>query len=177
MNPVLPGFHPDPSIVLVDGAYYLVTSTFEYLPGCRCTAAPTCVVGARRPRGGPAGAAGAGRRRPTPGGTWAPTIRHRDGTFYVVVTVMLGGRGCVVFSATDPAGPWSDGVQVPAVEGIDPDLAWDDDGTALITFAGFPHPIRQVPVDLATARRWARCASCGRAPGVRAGGPAPVPAR
>ncbi len=63
---------------------------------------------------------------------------------------MLGGRGCVVFSATDPAGPWSDGVQVPAVEGIDPDLAWDDDGTALITFAGFPHPIRQVPVDLAT---------------------------
>ncbi len=33
MNPVLPGFHPDPSIVLVDGAYYLVTSTFEYLPG------------------------------------------------------------------------------------------------------------------------------------------------
>ena len=33
MNPILPGFNPDPSVVLVDGAYYLVTSTFEYLPG------------------------------------------------------------------------------------------------------------------------------------------------
>ena len=32
-NPLLPGFNPDPSIVRVDGAYYLVTSTFEYLPG------------------------------------------------------------------------------------------------------------------------------------------------
>ena len=27
------GFHPDPSIVEVDGVYTLVTSTFEYLPG------------------------------------------------------------------------------------------------------------------------------------------------
>ncbi len=25
MNPILPGFNPDPSVVLVDGAYYLVT--------------------------------------------------------------------------------------------------------------------------------------------------------
>jgi len=37
-----------------------------------------------------------------------------------------------------------------AVDGIDPDLTWDDDGTAYVTFAGFPHPIRQVRVDLAT---------------------------
>jgi hypothetical protein len=87
---------------------------------------------------------------PTPGGVWAPTIRYRDGVFSVIVTVFLGGRGCVVFTATDPAGPWSDGTPIPAVDGIDPDLAWDDDGTALVTFAGFPHPIRQVPVDLAT---------------------------
>lgn len=26
-NPLIPGFNPDPSIVLADGAYYLVTST------------------------------------------------------------------------------------------------------------------------------------------------------
>jgi xylan 1,4-beta-xylosidase len=87
---------------------------------------------------------------PTPGGAWAPTIRYRDGVFHVIVTVMLGGRGCVVFTATDPAGPWSDGTPIPAVTGIDPDLTWDDDGTAYVTFAGFPHGIRQVRVDLAT---------------------------
>jgi xylan 1,4-beta-xylosidase len=32
-NPLISGFNPDPSITLADGAYYLVTSTFEYLPG------------------------------------------------------------------------------------------------------------------------------------------------
>jgi len=32
VEPLIPGFNPDPSIVAVDGVYYLVTSTFEYLP-------------------------------------------------------------------------------------------------------------------------------------------------
>jgi len=32
-NPLIPGFSPDPSITQADGAYYLVTATFEYLPG------------------------------------------------------------------------------------------------------------------------------------------------
>ncbi|MYS51189.1 family 43 glycosylhydrolase, partial [Streptomyces sp. SID6013] len=31
-NPLIPGFNPDPSCVLVDGTYYAVTSSFEYLP-------------------------------------------------------------------------------------------------------------------------------------------------
>ncbi len=32
-NPLLPGCYPDPSICRVGEDYYLVTSTFEYLPG------------------------------------------------------------------------------------------------------------------------------------------------
>ena len=32
-NPILPGFHPDPSICRVGDTYYLVTSTFEFFPG------------------------------------------------------------------------------------------------------------------------------------------------
>ena len=32
-NPVIPGFHPDPSIVRVGDDYYLATSSFEYFPG------------------------------------------------------------------------------------------------------------------------------------------------
>jgi beta-xylosidase len=150
MNPVLPGFHPDPSVVRVGDAWFCVTSSFEYLPALPVHRSTDLVhwelVGHVADRPGQVEL----EHVPTPGGVWAPTIRHRDGTFYVVVTVMLGGRGCVVFSASDPAGPWRAGVPVPAVTGIDPDLAWDDDGTALITFGGFPHPIRQVAVDLAT---------------------------
>ncbi len=32
-NPVIPGFHPDPSIVRVGDDYYLANSSFEYFPG------------------------------------------------------------------------------------------------------------------------------------------------
>jgi len=32
-NPILPGMYPDPSVCRVGEDYYLVTSTFEYLPG------------------------------------------------------------------------------------------------------------------------------------------------
>ncbi|WP_448628338.1 family 43 glycosylhydrolase [Geodermatophilus sp. URMC 64] len=150
MNPLIPGFNPDPSIVAVDGAYYLVTSTFEYLPALpvyRSTDLETWEhIGNVATRAEQVDL----EHVPTPGGVWAPTIRYRDGVFFVIVTVFLGGRGCVVFTATDPAGPWSEGTPIPAVDGIDPDLAWDDDGTAYVTYAEHPHAIRQVKVDLAT---------------------------
>jgi xylan 1,4-beta-xylosidase len=32
-NPVISGFHPDPSICKVGEDFYLVTSSFEYFPG------------------------------------------------------------------------------------------------------------------------------------------------
>lgn len=32
-NPVLDGFNPDPSLVCVDGIFYMVTSTFHLFPG------------------------------------------------------------------------------------------------------------------------------------------------
>ena len=32
-NPIIKGFHPDPSICRVGEDYYLVTSSFEYFPG------------------------------------------------------------------------------------------------------------------------------------------------
>lgn len=33
INPIIPGFAPDPSIARVDDTYYLVTSTFQFFPG------------------------------------------------------------------------------------------------------------------------------------------------
>lgn len=32
LNPVLPGFYPDPSVCRVGGDYYLAMSSFEYFP-------------------------------------------------------------------------------------------------------------------------------------------------
>ena len=66
----------------------------------------------------------------------------------------------LIFTASDPAGPWSDGTLVDGVHGIDSDLAWDSDGLAYITYSGLDvtsgNPpgehggILQVTVDLAT---------------------------
>lgn len=32
INPIIPGFAPDPSLILVDGTYFLVNSTFHLFP-------------------------------------------------------------------------------------------------------------------------------------------------
>lgn len=32
-NPIISGFYPDPSICRVNDDYYIVNSSFEYLPG------------------------------------------------------------------------------------------------------------------------------------------------
>jgi alpha-N-arabinofuranosidase len=32
-NPIIPGFHPDPSVCRVGNDYYLVNSSFQYFPG------------------------------------------------------------------------------------------------------------------------------------------------
>lgn len=150
LNPILPGFNPDPSIVSTPDGYYLVTSSFEYLPGLPVYHSPDLehweLVGHVATREEQAGIADV----PTPGGVWAPTLRYRDGVFYLIVSVFLGGRGCVLFTATDPSGPWSDGTVIGAVDGIDPDLAWDEEGTAYVTFARHPDAIQQVRVDLET---------------------------
>lgn len=31
-NPIIPGFHPDPTICRVGGDYYLAVSSFEWFP-------------------------------------------------------------------------------------------------------------------------------------------------
>jgi xylan 1,4-beta-xylosidase len=156
-SPLIPGFHPDPSIVRVDGVYYLVTSTFEYLPGIPIHRSTDLVdwelIGHVIERPEQSGVARADTHR----GVWAPTIRHRDGVFYVIVTI-AGADGCVLYRATDPTGPWSDPLPLPGVRGIDPDLAWDDAGVAIVTYSalivdgGAPahHGIEQVDIDLAT---------------------------
>jgi beta-xylosidase len=160
-NPLLPGFNPDPSVCRVGEDYYLATSTFEYLPGIALyhsrDFATWRQIGNVATRPGQLAVAAVA----TGGGAWAPTIRHRDGVFYLVITDAFG-RGTLLFTATDPAGPWSDGLVFDGIDGIDPDLAWDDDGQAVMTFSGLGvnpalptfmqhRGLLQAKVDLSTA--------------------------
>ncbi|MFJ4879056.1 glycoside hydrolase family 43 protein [Streptomyces sp. NPDC088745] len=142
-NPVLPGFHPDPSICRRGDDYYLVCSSFEYFPGIPVFHSRDLVhwkqIGNALDR--PAQLR-LPYDRPSSGGIYAPTLRFHDGRFWLVVT-NVNDEGNMLLTATDPAGPWSDPVRLPDVPGIDPDLAWDEDGACWCTVAG----VSQVRLD------------------------------
>ena len=151
-NPVIPGFHPDPSICRVGEDYYLVCSSFEYFPGVPVFHSRDLVnwtqIGNALDR--------PSQLRlppdsPSSGGIYAPTLRHHDGRFWLIVT-NVSSDGNMLFTATDPAGPWSEPIRLPGVPGIDPDLAWDDEGTCWCTVAG----VGQVRLDPLTGQTLGR---------------------
>lgn len=134
-NPVLPGCYPDPSICRVGDTYYLVTSTFEYLPGLPVFRSRDLVsweqIGHVVDRPGMLNYAGI----PSSGGLYAPTLRHHDGLYWLVCTLVTRQEGVpggnFVMTAEDPAGPWSDPVWL-GMDGIDPSIFFDDDGRAWV---------------------------------------------
>ena len=130
-NPVLAGFYPDPSILRVGPDFYLVNSTFSWFPGIPVFHSRDLVhwrqIGNAIDRPSQLDFTGAGMSR----GIFAPDISYHAGRFYIVTTSIDRG-GNFVITATDPRGPWSDPVWLPSVEGIDPSLFFDEDGSAWI---------------------------------------------
>jgi xylan 1,4-beta-xylosidase len=125
-NPVIPGFHPDPSVCRVGSDFYLVTSSFEYFPGVPIFHSRDLVhwhqIGHCLSRQSQLPLRGAR----SSGGIYAPTIRHSRGTFFMITTNTTNG-GHFLVTASDPAGEWSEPVWL-AGAGIDPSLFFDDDG-------------------------------------------------
>ena len=125
-NPVLPGFHADPSVCRAGDDFYLVNSTFQYFPGVpvfhskdlvnweqvgNCLTRPTQVD-----------------LKGTDGnsGIYAPTIRYNNGRFYMVTTVFPSRRHFYVWT-DDPSKEWSDPVYIEfAIGSCDPTLFWDE---------------------------------------------------
>ncbi len=130
-NPVIPGFHSDPSVCRVGDDYYLITSTFEYFPGVPVFHSKDLVnweqIGYC-----------IHRKEQFPDGLniFAATIRYYEGTFYMITTTMKGRFGNFYVTATNPAGPWSNPVYIE-VGGIDPDLFWDEDGKSYVISSEF----------------------------------------
>jgi alpha-N-arabinofuranosidase len=136
-NPVLAGFYPDPSITRADDRFYLVSSTFAYFPGIPVFESTDLVhwrhIGNVIDRPSQLDFDGLGISR----GVFAPTIEFHDGTFYVLNTAVDSG-GNFLATASDPAGPWSDPVWLPGIDGIDPSFFFDDDGRVYILNNGPP---------------------------------------
>jgi alpha-N-arabinofuranosidase len=130
-NPLLPGCYPDPSICRVGDTFYLVTSTFEYVPGLPVFRSEDLAgweqIGHVVDRAGQLDYDGLA----SSGGLYAPTLRHHDGVFWLVCTLVdqqdATRGGNFLMTATDAAGPWSDPVWLDA-DGIDPSIFFDDDG-------------------------------------------------
>ncbi len=136
--PVLPGFFPDPSVCRVGDDYYLVNSSFEYVPSVPVWHSRDLLswdlIGNALDRDTqfPADTAG------NSGGIYAPTLRHRDGSFWLITTdVGESTGGQRLFRADSAVGPWSDPVVIPELTGIDPDLAWTDDGRWLVSYCSW----------------------------------------
>ncbi|KAI7464224.1 glycoside hydrolase family 43 protein [Hortaea werneckii] len=168
-NPILPGFHPDPSCISVpelDWTFFCATSSFAAFPGIPIHASKDLVHwklisnALARPEQLPDLAIING----STSGIWAPSLRYHDGTFYIMTTLVFDHEPQSNFSrwdnflisTTDPynSTAWSDPIHFPFV-GYDTDPFWDpqDNNKTYVTgshaYRIYP-AITQAPIDLNT---------------------------
>lgn len=132
-NPVLSGFHPDPSILRVGSDYYLATSTFEWFPGVALYHSRDLSnwksVGHALTRPSQLNLTAV----PDSGGIWAPSLSYCDGKFWLIYTVMRTRTGPykdmmnALVTAPTIEGPWSEPIYLNS-RGFDPSLFHDEDG-------------------------------------------------
>lgn len=132
-NPILRGFHPDPSIIRVGEDYYIATSTFEWWPGIRLHHSRDLknweLIGYPLDRVSQLDLRGVGASQ----GIWAPCLTYDQGTYYLVYTIVrsfycnMYDTENYLVTADDIRGPWSEPTALSNF-GFDPSLFHDDDG-------------------------------------------------
>jgi beta-xylosidase len=140
-NPVLPGWHSDPSCIQVNGTFFCVTSTFISFPGLPIYASKDLINFKHISHAW-------NRESQLPGYSWATngqqegmyaaTIRFNEGTFYVICEYLGSGQTAgVLFKTTNPFDDksWTDPVRFTANK-IDPDIFWDDNGKVYVATQG-----------------------------------------
>ena len=143
-NPILTGFHPDPSIIRVHNTYYIANSTFEWFPGVRLhqstdlvhwTQVPSPLASTRLVNmiGDPAS-----------GGVWAPDLSYADGKFWLVYSDVKSVQGPFkdlqnyLTTAESIEGPWSNPVPLNSL-GFDASLFHDQDGRKYLVQQTWDH--------------------------------------
>ena len=131
INPILPGFNPDPNVLRVEDTYYIAVSSFEWLPGVRIYQSKDLVNWEHNTdiltdqvdlRGNPQN-----------GSIWAPQISYADGLFYLLYTDVKSTKRPFkdshnyLITAPSMKGPWSKPVYLNS-SGFDPSLYHDTDG-------------------------------------------------
>lgn len=139
LNPVLPGDHPDPSILKDGNVYYKVSSSFDYYPGLVVWRSEDLV------NWQPAG--------PTlhklTGCVFAPDLVKHEGRYFIYFpTLNIDNDGGPrpydksipplsnwVIHADEIGGPWSDPVNLPTGALIDPGHVVGEDGKRYLFFS------------------------------------------
>ena len=153
-NPVIKGFHPDPSVCKVGDTYYLVCSSMQYFPGVPLFESKDLVnwkqIGHCLTRKNQIKLDKAN----SSGGVFAPTIRYNNGRFYMTTTNATTQQNFYVWT-DDIYGEWSDPIFVNQ-NGIDPSLYFEDDKTYFMSNGEDDHGISgivQCEIDIATGEK------------------------
>ncbi|PYI28613.1 hypothetical protein BP00DRAFT_438323 [Aspergillus indologenus CBS 114.80] len=173
-NPILPGWHSDPSCAFIaawDETFFCTTSTFLAFPGIPIYASKDLIHwklvshALSRPSQAPFLRNATGQSE----GIYASTLRFHKGTLYLTTALISAaapnGSQFLVFTTTDPYtdAAWSEPITITTtLSGYDPDLFWDaaDNDRLYLTIAGYNHSttplIFQSPVTLPdwTATSW-----------------------
>ena len=134
-NPIIHADYSDPDAIRVGMDYYMVSSSFEAIPGLPILHSRDLVnwthIGHALKRQPPYEHFSIPRHGE---GVWAPSLRFHKGEFYLYYPDP--DFGIYLTKAKNPAGPWSDPVLVEGGKGlIDPCPLWDDDGKAYLVHA------------------------------------------
>jgi xylan 1,4-beta-xylosidase len=120
LNPIVPGDHPDPTILKDGGDYYMTFSSFYSYPGLVIWHSTDLVNWA------PIGAA---LSKPI-GTVFAVDLCKHNGRYYIYIPALPHGKGwsTYVIWADDIKGPWSDPIDMQIGDCIDPGHAVGEDG-------------------------------------------------
>ncbi len=135
-NPILYGDYSDPDVIRVGEDFYMISSSFTYVPGIPVLHSRDLVhwhligyAAERLPH--------SRYDRPVHRcGLFAPSLRWHNGLFYVYVC--MPDEGLYAFTAEDPAGKWTCHLVKDVTGWIDPCPLFDEDGRVYLVhgFAG-----------------------------------------
>lgn len=134
-NPVIHADYSDPDVIRVGDDFYMVSSSFNCVPGLPVLHSKDLVswhlIGHALPILQPYEHF---RQVRHGGGVWAPCIRYHNRMYYIFYPDP--DQGIFMVKAGDPAGPWSEPVMVKQGRGlIDPSPLWDDNDRAYLAWA------------------------------------------
>ncbi|MEJ2615558.1 MAG: family 43 glycosylhydrolase, partial [Ignavibacteriaceae bacterium] len=134
-NPIIFADYSDPDVCRKGDDYYLVSSSFDAVPGLPILHSKDLVnwiiIGHALLRQPPY----SHFSKPQHGnGVWAPAIRYHNNEFYIYYPDP--DYGIYLVKSKNPAGPWTEPILVQSGKGlIDPCPLWDEDGKVYLVHA------------------------------------------